>query len=290
MIVSIVIPNWNGVDKLRQNLPGVLKVKGVEEIIVSDDASTDDSVKLLKNEFPEIKLVEREKNGGFSANVNTGVNAASGDLLFLLNTDALPEPDCVEKVLTHFKDPKVFSVSMNTGGNWSWAKWKDGFFRHYQAEGKQQSHETMWASGGSGIFRKTIWIELGGFDPLYNPFYVEDLDLGYRAFKRGFINIWEKNAKVEHYKQKGVIAEHFSKQYVSTIAERNQLIFIWKNITDLSLISSHLLTLVRRLITHPKYWSIFLQALIHLPEILTKRAKAKKWYILTDKEILKKFN
>lgn len=299
MKISIVIPNWNGRDKLLKNLPEVLKVKGVDEIIVSDDASPDDSVEIMKKNFPEIKLVERKINGGFSSNVNTAVKEARGDLIFLLNTDAVPSQDCVKYLTSHFEDSKVFSVGANTGGSWSWAKWENGFFWHFSAKDvPQTSHETLWASGGSGIFRKSVWEELNGLDELYNPFYVEDLDLGYRATKRGYINIWEPKALVLHHnqggsfanKELGVIAANFSKDRVSKTSERNQLIFTWKNITSSELIKEHKKALINRLLNHPKYGLIFYQALKRLPEIQRKRKIELKETKLSDEEILGKFS
>lgn len=287
--ISIVIPNWNGKEKLEKNLPEVLKVENVDEVIVVDDASNDESVEFIKQYYPQIKLIEKAKNEGFSSTVNLGVKEALGDLVFLLNTDAIPEKDCIKKVLKYFEDPRVLSIGFNTGGNWSWAKWQDGYFWHYMSRKEIETHETLWVSGGSGIFRKSVWNELGGFDINYDPFYEEDLDLGYRAVKRGFINFWVKDAIVEHYKDKGVISQNFSKDKIASIAQRNQLMFIWKNITEQSLIQSHIFTLIKMLITQPKYWFVFLSALVHISDILKKRAVEKRAQKLTDLEIMNKF-
>ncbi len=291
MKISVVIPNWNGKEKLAQNLAKILKLKGVSEFIVSDDASTDESVDFIKKNFPNIKVIESKINKGFPSNVNIGVKVSIGDLIFLLNTDTIPNEDCLESVIPHFKDSKIFSVSCNTGGNWSWAKFEDGFFWHYQVEKSDnlQTHQTLWASGGSGIFRKRVWDELGGLDELYNPFYEEDVDIGYRATKRGYINLWEPRASVEHYREDGVISENFSKKTISQIAQRNQLRFIWKNITDKKLIAEHKKALVKMLLTQPKYWPVFLSALIKLPQVLTKRKIEKLERKLTDEEIFSKF-
>lgn len=290
MKVSIVIPNWNGAEKLRRNLPKVLKVKGVDEIIVSDDVSTDNSVEIIEKEFPEVILVKRERNGGFSSNVNDGFKKATGELVFLLNNDAVPEPDSIENVLIDFTDPQVFSVSCNTGGTWAWAEFKDGFFWHKQMSEKvSKAHQTLWASGGSAIFRKSIWDSLGGLDELYNPFYEEDMDIGYRATKRGYINLWEPKSKVEHYRQKGVIAENFLPSTISQIAQRNQLIFIWKNITDPQMINDHRRALVKMLFTHPGYLTVFLSAIAKIFQIMGKRKLEEKEAKLTDQEILDKF-
>lgn len=291
MTVSIVIPNWNGREKLERNLPNVIKTKGVGEIIIVDDASSDKSVEFIKKNYPQIKLIEKKKNTGFGSNVNKGVSQAKGDLVFLLNTDAVPEEDCLKNALSHFKDPRIFSVGFNTGGNWSWAHFINGEVKHFMSpkNGKLDTHETLWASGGSSIIRRDVWDKLKGFNPLYDPFYVEDLDLGYRARKRGFINIWDVNAKVEHYKQIGVIAANFKKSRVENTSERNMLIFTWINIHDQKMIREHIVALLKRIIAHPKFLLIFISAAIHLPEILKRRSEEKKEIVISDREILEKY-
>ncbi|EKD90496.1 MAG: glycosyl transferase family protein [uncultured bacterium] len=290
MNVSIVIPNWNGEERLRRNLPKVLEVGDVDEIIVVDDGSTDGSVQLLEREFPKVKLIKKQKNSGFSSTVNLGVKEAKGELIFLLNSDAVPARDCLKFILPHFKDPRVFSVGLNNGGSWSWAKFEDGYFWHYQSKEKTPKiHQTLWVSGGSGVFRKDIWEKLGGLDELFDPFYEEDLDLGYRATKRGYINLWEPKAIVEHGKTKGVIEENFSKSSVSAIAQRNQLLFIWKNITDEDLFMQHKISLIKKLLISPKYWSVLISALGKMGKLRSKRLREIKDEAISDKEILKKF-
>lgn len=296
MSVSIVIPNWNGKEKLERNLPRVLKVEGVDEVVIVDDASTDDSVRFIKDNYPQIKLVEKQKNTGFGSTVNLGVKNTKGDFVFLVNSDAVPEEKAVVNILKNFEDPKVFSVGLNSGGNWSWARFKDGFFWHYMAplpndsKKEENIHPTLWSSGGSAIFKKSVWDQLGGFDPLYDPFYVEDVDLGYRAWKRGFTNLWDPKVYVEHYQEIGVIAANFSKQKIQNTNERNSLIFTWKNITSPKLFRQHLKALILRLIIHPKYWKIFLAAVIKLPAIFKKRQVEKLEQKVTDEQILERYS
>src|SRR5258708_6183481 len=95
MSVSIVIPNWNGRALLENNLPTIIKASKnkenkISEIIIVDDASSDDSVTYLKKNFAkEIKLVVHKVNRGFGASVNTGVRSAKGEFVVLLNTDII---------------------------------------------------------------------------------------------------------------------------------------------------------------------------------------------------------
>ncbi len=294
MKIAIIIPNWNGAEKLKRNLPAVLvaaKYSKVNEIIVSDDASSDNSLEILRKEFPGVRVLARSKNSGFSSNVNFVVSKSDADLIVLLNSDARPSKNFLNSIIPHFKDPKVFSVGCNTGGSFATAEFKNGYFWHHQSDViPKQTHQTLWVSGGSGVFRKSIWDLLGGFDALFDPFYEEDLDIGYRARKRGFINLWEPEAQAEHYKEKGVIALNFSKEYISRIAQRNQLIFIWKNISDPEYISAHLIALCKQILFHPKYFLVFLSALVKFGAIKVRREKEIKESMVSDKQILKIFS
>ncbi len=295
MNISIVIPNWNGSSKIQSHLPKVLeaaKQKNVREVIVVDDSSTDNSLNVLKK-FKDIIIVEKQTNTGFSSTVNLGVEKTRGDLVFLLNNDADISSETIDELLKNFVNEKIFSVGCNTGGYWSTGRFENGFFWHGQADPKDkkidEAHQTLWVSGGSGLFRKDIWNELGGLDEMFDPFYEEDVDLGYRATKRGYINLWEPKAKVNHYKETGVIEENFSRSRIAEIAQRNQLLFIWKNITSKKLFSEHKKALVKMLLKNPKYWFVFLSALSKKSEVAKKRKIEEAQAKLTDEQVLSIF-
>ena len=89
--VSVVIPNYNGAHLLQKNLPSVIRaldfIQVEYEIIVVDDCSKDDSVLFIQTNYPAIKLIRNEKNGGFSISCNRGIELADKELILLLNTD-----------------------------------------------------------------------------------------------------------------------------------------------------------------------------------------------------------
>ena len=107
--------------------------------------------------------------------------------------------------------------------------------------------------------------------------------------KSGYTNIWEPESRVEHYKQKGVIEENFSKAKIAKTAQRNQLLFIWKNITDPGYLLSHKFNLLKNCLLHPKYTMVVLSALILLPQVLQKRLGATKGFKVSDKDIFNKY-
>lgn len=288
MKVSIIIPNWNGRKLLEKNLPAVLAAKP-DEVVVVDDASPDDSDEFLKKNYPEVKIVRHQRNLGFAASCNDGVKVAIGEVVALLNLDVVPEKDFLQYVLPNFKDSKIFAVSFHEP-NWSRARifWKHGFIEHEPGAKSEQVHISAWASGGSAAFRRAMWTELGGFDEIYKPFYWEDIDLGYRAWKRGWKILWEPKAVV-HHEHETIIGKHFSKTYIDFVSRRNQLIFIWKNISSPKMILEHKFWLLVRLATSIGYWRPFLGALLLAPKILVRRIFQWQKANLSDRKIFDQF-
>src|SRR3989344_8081075 len=127
--VSIVIPAYSTRDLLLKNLPNVLAAaqnpaNSIQEVIVVDDGSVDDSVDVLRKNFPEVRTIKHKINRGFSAAVNTGVRMAKGKFVVLLNSDIYPQGDFLEKVLPFIEeDPDIFGVSFHERG---WGVGKGG--------------------------------------------------------------------------------------------------------------------------------------------------------------------
>ncbi len=270
MKVTITIPNFNGIELLEKNLPNILD-SGADEVIILDDGSTDGSVDLLKSKFPEVKLLVHEKNKGFIPSVNELFDGASGNIVVLLNNDVYVEQDFLKPLIKHFDNPKVFAVNLHEEGEGpSITFWKDGFFEFKRGEEKVIIQKSAWASGGSAAFRKSIWQNLGGFDSLFAPFYWEDIDISFRATKAGFEILWEPKALVKHEHETTI--KKLNQRYVRWVQERNQLLFIWKNIKDKSLIREHKKGLMKRLVTSgPGYWVSFLWALLRLPRMIWRQ-------------------
>lgn len=289
MNISIVIPNYNGEHLLKKNLPRVISEtmrqgnNETVEFIVVDDGSIDGSKREIKNQIEKIKntkqklkikLLENKRNLGFSSAVNRGVEEARGELVVLLNTDVYPERGFLEAILPHFNDPKVFAVGMldksieKEGKNIvrrgrGIAGWRRGMYVHRRGEVNRT--DTTWVSGGSGVFRKSIWKKLGGFDEIYNPFYWEDIDLSLRAIKAGYKILFESKSVVVHEHGRGIIKSNYSPRHIKAISYRNQFLFVWKNANRKQIVS-HLLWLpyhvVRSFLTGDIYFFMgFLWAL-----------------------------
>lgn len=305
MDLSVIIPNYEGQDLLIKNLPKLIEeLKQYNnlkfEIIVVDDASTDDSIKVASR-FSEIKVLQNSKNSGFSITVNKGAVHAKGKILLLLNTDVYPEKGFLNSLLKHFEDESIFAVGClersiekdNTYLNGRGiGTWKRGFLVHER--GDIDKKDTLWVSGGSGAFRKSIWDKLGGLNEIYSPFYWEDIDLAYRAQKAGYKLLFEKESIVYHEHEKGAIKKKFSPAYVKGIVFRNQFFFVWTNLTDTNLLFQHFLWLpyhfIKTLINFDFAFYIgFAKALLRLSEVLKIRRKNAQLFKLSDQDVVAKY-
>ena len=261
------------------------------EVIVMNDYPLENISNQVKKIYPEAIVVNNKKNFGFAGNVNQGVLKATRDFIFLINSDVVLKDSSFLNALDYFKkDQKLFAVGFSqieqngkiVGANRAY--FQNGLINHsHLSSNIYNLSPNFWAEGGSSLFNKKLFVDLELLNELFNPFYWEDIDLSYRAWKSGYKILYDPNVKVEHHHE-STIGKYFDKSRILRTAFRNQLIFHWKNLTDKDLIFKHILNI-------PKYIFIsgFFDALIRLPKILQARKKAIKLFKKTDKEILDKF-
>jgi GT2 family glycosyltransferase len=249
-MISIIIPNYNGLENLRKNLPKVFEaLKNFSEdgeLLIVDDASVDSSVEYLKvfceARNQNCRLIVNEKNLGFGESCNLGVQNAKGEIVVLLNSDVWPEKDFLKYLIPHFDDKQVFAVgclekTLDLAGQIADERgagilyFKNGIYQHMK--GDIESEKTDWVCGGSGAFRKELFLKFKGFDKLFYPFYWEDIDLSYRAKKAGYELIFEKKSVVYHQHLVGSIAKEYSEAAIEKISFNNQLKFTRKHIRSI---------------------------------------------------------
>lgn len=245
MNLSVVIPSYRG----RRLLPGCLS-KLMEhaphtDVVVVDDGSDDGSVDTVRSDFPGVKVVARRTNGGFSAAVNDGIRAAQAELIALINNDVEITGSFLELAREFSAQEATFAVSPrivvprldNTDEGAKTGFWHHGLFFTGQRQGPSELSPILYATGCAAIYRRSMLEALGGFDEAYSPFYWEDVDLGYRAWKRGWQTVYDPSGLVYH--QHSASISQWPRRHTETIKARNSLLFIWRNIEDNSLLREH---------------------------------------------------
>jgi len=299
-MISVIIPVYKNTKLFLDNLKKNLKFLDDCEILIVND----DPEKSIKKEIKSFKennifLIENRKNLGFGQSVNIGAKYAKGDYLFLLNTDVILNNKNYLHALKYFNEnPNLFAVSFAqvekdnqiVGKNILY--FKDGLFCHQKANNLNFGFNA-WAEGGACLIDKKKFNYLGGFDNLYSPFYWEDVDLSYRAWKAGFKILFDPKILVEHHHET-TISKYFDKNKIKTIAYRNQLIFSLKNTTDFDLIVKFIFFLFKRLAKSIMTFDlIYLKAVIFfilkIPLIIIKKIFNKKIYKISDKKIISFF-
>lgn len=236
--LSLVLPSWNGWEALRAHLPSVLRAAqtfGSAEVVVCDDGSDDGTPARVTRAFPRARVVRRPRNQGFAHAANDAVFAARAPRVLLLNDDMEVHPETPGLLVAALEaDPGLFAVvpsivRVRTGEEESGTRLR---FRRGMVStsiGSRNDVPPAYACGGAMAFRKTDFVALGGFDPLYAPFYWEDVDLSYRARKRGRTLARVLPARVDHDHGRTIVGR-FPLPAISRIYERNRLLFTWKNV------------------------------------------------------------
>ena len=218
MKLAIVILNWNGAALLRKYLPSVIQHSKDAEIYVIDNASSDDSIDILKNEFSNVSLVENDTNYGFAGGYNEGLKSIEADYYCLLNSDVEVTANWLEPIVKGFSSipnatiiqPKILDLKKKDYFEYAGAA--GGFIdklgypfcrgRIFQAleEDKGQYddiHEIFWATGACMFIKSDVFWELDGFDTDYFA-HQEEVDLCWRAKNNGHKIYYIGESKVYH--------------------------------------------------------------------------------------------
>lgn len=312
-LATIIVLNWEGRHLLEEFLPSVVEAVKHDgrdhEIMVVDNGSRDGSVDFLRNRFPSVRVIPLDRNRRFTGGNNAGVAAAKNDIVVFLNNDMQVDRDFLQPLLDGFQEETVFAVSCQVffqdktrrreeTGNTK-ARWRMGFIEPYHGEvpekgtAGQSCLPIFWGGGGSCAFDRNKFLALGGLDTLYDPFYLEDTDLSYQAWKHGWKSLLAVDSVVVH-KHRGTNKQKFGDNFVDNTIRKNQYLFIWKNITFFPWTLSHLLYLPINqagFLIHTNWQfetKAFFRALLQFPEALAKRYRKRNEYQMQDPEIFER--
>ncbi|MBM4422142.1 MAG: glycosyltransferase family 2 protein [Chloroflexi bacterium] len=211
MLVSVIIPNWNG----AAHLPACLDSLRAQtfrnfEIIVADNASADHSLALLAARYPEVRVIALDRNYGFAGACNAGLRAAKGEIQILLNNDTETDPNWLAEVVSAFeRHPRAGMIAskmllfdrrdtLHTSGD---LYGRDGVPKNRgvweKDDGQYGEGPVFSACGGSAAYRKIMLDQIGLLDEDFF-FSCEDVDLAWRAQLAGWSAVYAPKAVVYH--------------------------------------------------------------------------------------------
>lgn len=302
--ISVVIPNYNGEQLLKENLPSIISALkhwgGEYELIVVDDCSKDASCRLIADHFPQVRLLVNSSNMGFSRTCNAGFKESHYPVGICINNDVKVETDFIAPLLKHFQDLTVFAVTPNIlaereGKNQGIVVelYNKGFikggFAPIDAVGCER--ENLYAIGACVAYDMAKFRALGGYGEIYSPYLFEDVDISYRGWKRGWRSVYEPGATVYHYS--GATIGKTKKRDKRAIYFRNRFLFHWSNLTDPSFLFWNVLHTVVRLAVSfiwldLVYYVSFFDALRRVGQVFDVRRSVAANLRLSDREILQR--
>lgn len=211
-LIDIIIPNWNGKSMLEHCLLSLRRqTYSGFKVIVVDNGSSDGSIELLENSFPEVERIQLDRNTGFSIAVNKGIQASTGPWLLLLNNDMEVAEDCLDKLRLAIKQYPQFQMFALKMMNYHQRTYIDGAgdavlrggvgyrLGTMEEDGQQYQtdQETFGACAGAALYQRSFFAKVGLFDDDFFA-YLEDVDLNMRARRHGLRCMFVAGAAVYH--------------------------------------------------------------------------------------------
>jgi len=316
-LVSIVIPHYNGSDLLKKCLESLQKTSYPNfKIIIADNASEDDSVKMVSEAFPSVKILRLDSNKGYAGGCNAGIVAAKkSDYVVLFNNDALVEPEwltilvevmesddriaaCQPKILS-IKNKGYFDYSGAAGGlmdKYAYPFARGRIIATIEPDiGQYDDYSSIfWASGTACILRNSSLEKVGNLDEIFFA-HMEEIDLCWRFRLSGYKIMVAPASIIYHQSGTTLSAESFKKKYLN---HRNSILMMLKNYSALSLIKLFPLRIIIESIAlgfslltldlnrFSAIIAAFLWILTHPFYLIEARKRAQSVRVIGDEEIL----
>jgi GT2 family glycosyltransferase len=254
--IGIVILNWNGKKLLEQFLPSVIAHSKREwaDVIVADNASSDDSISFLSETYPDLQVIQLDKNYGFAEGYNKALQELSHTYFVLLNSDVEVSTNWLDPIYSQFEnDPKIAVAQPKIKAFHNKTKFEhagaSGGFIDYlgypfcrgrildQIENDTQQYDSemdiFWASGAALFIRAELYKEVGGLDGDFFA-HMEEIDLCWRIKNRGYRIIAEPKSTVYHVGGATLPYNSPNKLFLNF---RNNLFMLHKNLPENKLYS-----------------------------------------------------
>lgn len=259
--VAVVILNYNGQKFLEKFLPSVTENNDGYEVIIADNASTDNSIDFLKCNYPNLKTTQLSSNEGFAGGYNNALREIEAEYYVLLNSDVEVSPSWTKPIIDLMDNdtsiaacqPKIRSFHQKThfeyagaaGGYIDWLGYpfcRGRVFESYEQDLGQydDTKEVFWATGACMFVRAEVFHQLGGFDTHFFA-HMEEIDLCWRIKNAGHKIMYSSASTVYHV---GGGTLHKSNPRKTFLNYRNGLAMLYKNLPSDKLFTTILLRLV----------------------------------------------
>uniref|UniRef100_A0AB33J0N0 Glycosyltransferase family 2 protein n=1 Tax=Prevotella sp. GTC17254 TaxID=3236794 RepID=A0AB33J0N0_9BACT len=249
MKIAVVVLNWNGAELLKKYLPSVIRYSDEADVWVADNASTDNSVKLLQNNFPTVRIVQLDKNYGFAGGYNHALQTISADYYVILNSDvevtegwlrpfmaymdAHPDVAACQPKLLSVLDKGQFEYAGASGGfldSLGYPYCRGRIFNVLEADRGQYDdiREIMWATGACLVIRADDFRAVNGFDERFFA-HNEEIDLCWRLRNLGRKIVVIPQSVVYHLGGATLPQGNPQKTFLNF---RNNLLMLYKNLPD----------------------------------------------------------
>jgi GT2 family glycosyltransferase len=249
MKVAVVILNWNGKQLLEQFLPSVVQYSKEATVYVADNASTDDSVAFVKDQFPEVSIVVNPTNTGYAGGYNDSLQHIEADVYALVNSDIEVTENWLQPIIKAFQNepttaiiqPKIldyknkdyFEYAGAAGGfidQYGYPFCRGRIFNTLEKDLGQYdtNQEIFWASGACFFIRSNVYKELKGFDTSFFA-HQEEIDLCWRAINKGHTIKYLFESKVFHV---GGATLQQGNPKKTELNFRNSLLMLTKNLPE----------------------------------------------------------
>ena len=296
---SVIVVNFNERTVLLDCVESLSSaVSDQDEIIVVDNGSSDGSADAVEAQFPQVRVVRLPQNR-YIFGLNDGLAVAKGRYVSFCNNDMLVEPGFVEAALPLFDEPDVFAVCARVidrngkeQGTRTAGVWKHGLLFYEPLDHSEVPTACFFAVGGQAFFRKDLLLALGSIDELFWPMYHEDIELSYRAWKAGYRIAYAPDS-VCHHLGGHTSGKVFTEVQLRSFVRQNEILTVWKDVTDPWMLVEHLIFLPVRLVVavlrgDRGTLSGFVSALGRLPLALRARREAAKLFVTDDRDVLAK--